>query len=71
MLPHMSETMTYAVPAVHCAHCEMSIREEVEEVAGVEHVAVDLDAKLVTITGRDLDDAALRAAIEEAGYQAA
>jgi copper chaperone CopZ len=49
----------------------MSIREEVEEVAGVEDVAVDLDAKVVTITGRALDDAALRAAIEEAGYEAA
>jgi copper chaperone len=49
----------------------MSIREEVGEVAGVEDVAVDLDAKVVTITGRTLDDAALRAAIEEAGYEAA
>jgi copper chaperone len=67
----MSETIAYTVPAIHCDHCAMSIREEVEEVAGVEDVAVDLDAKLVTITGRELDDAALRAAIEEAGYQAA
>jgi copper chaperone len=68
---HMSETHTYSVPAIHCDHCAMSIREEVGEVAGVEDVAVDLDAKVVTITGRALDDAALRAAIEEAGYHAA
>jgi copper chaperone CopZ len=67
----VSETITYTVPAIHCAHCAMSIREEVSEVAGVEDVAVDLDAKLVTVSGRDLDDAALRAAIEEAGYEAA
>jgi copper chaperone CopZ len=49
----------------------MSIREEVEEVPGVDDVAVDLEAKLVTVNGHALDDAALRAAIEEAGYQAA
>jgi copper chaperone len=67
----MSETLTYTVPAIHCEHCVMSIREELEEVAGVDDVAVDLDAKLVTVSGRALDDAALRSAIEEAGYQAA
>jgi copper chaperone len=67
----MSETLTYTVPAIHCEHCVMSIREELEEVAGVDDVAVDLDAKLVTVSGRSLDDAALRSAIEEAGYQAA
>ena len=67
----MSETLTYSVPAIHCAHCVMSIREEVSEVDGVEDVAVDLDTKLVSVSGRALDDAALRAAIEEAGYEAA
>jgi copper chaperone CopZ len=49
----------------------MSIREEVSEVEGVEDVAVDLDTKLVTVSGQELDDTALRAAIEEAGYEAA
>lgn len=67
----MSETVTYSVPAIHCAHCAMSIREEVSEVEGVEDVAVDLDTKVVTVQGRALDDAALRAAIVEAGYEAA
>jgi copper chaperone CopZ len=67
----VSETVTYTVPAIHCAHCAMSIREEVSEVEGVEDVAVDLDTKLVTVSGRELDDSALRAAIEEAGYEAA
>jgi len=67
----MSETITYSVPAIHCAHCAMSIRAEVSEVEGVDDVAVDLDTKVVTVSGNDLDDAALRAAIEEAGYEAA
>ena len=67
----MTETIAYNVPAIHCAHCAMSIREEVSEVDGVEAVAVDLDAKVVTISGHALDDVALRAAIAEAGYEAA
>ena len=67
----MSEVVTYTVPAIHCAHCAMSIREEVSEVEGVEDVDVDLDTKVVTIHGSSLDDTALRAAIEEAGYEAA
>ena len=67
----MTEVVTYSVPAIHCAHCAMSIREEVSEVEGVDDVAVDLDAKMVTVRGRELDDAALRAAIVEAGYEAA
>lgn len=67
----MSETVTYTVPAIHCAHCGMSIREEVSEVEGVEAVDVDLEAKVVTITGRALSDEKLRAAIREAGYEAA
>ena len=67
----MSDTVTYSVPAIHCAHCAMSIREEVGEVEGVEDIDVDLDSKVVTIRGRALDDAALRAAIVEAGYEAA
>lgn len=67
----MSETLTYSVPAIHCAHCAMSIREEVSEVDGVDEVAVDLDTKVVTVSGSAVDDAAVRAAIEEAGYEAA
>ena len=67
----MSDTVTYTVPAIHCEHCALSIREEVAEVEGVEAVDVDLETKLVSVTGRELDDAALRSAIAEAGYEAA
>ena len=67
----MSETVTYSVPAIHCAHCGMSIKEEVSEVEGVEDVDVDIDSRIVTIRGRELSDEKLRAAIEEAGYEAA
>ena len=63
--------MEYTVPAIHCAHCVMSIREEVSELEAVDDVAVDLDTKVVTVSGTELDDAAIRAAIVEAGYEAA
>ena len=67
----MKETITYTVPAMHCGHCAMSVREEVSEVEGVEDVDVDLETKLVTVQGDGLVDATLRAAIREAGYEAA
>ena len=67
----MSETITYTVSGMHCGHCKASVTEELSEVEGVEAVDVDLDTKLVAVTGSGLDDSALRAAIEEAGYQAA
>jgi copper chaperone CopZ len=65
------ETRLYVVPGMHCAHCEAAVRDEVSAVAGVETVAVDLETKRVEVTGRELDDPAIRAAIEEAGYEAA
>ena len=67
----MSETVVYRVPAIHCEHCVMSIRDEVSKVEGVESGGVELESTLVTVSGPALDDAALRAAIEEAGYEAA
>jgi copper chaperone CopZ len=61
----------YTVSEMSCGHCEAAVRSELLDVAGVEFVGVDLETKLVTVRGADLDDAALRAAIEEAGYVAA
>ena len=67
----MSETLTYSVSGMHCGHCEQAVSEEVSAVLGVESVAVDLETKRVTVVGEALDDAELRAAIDEAGYEAA
>jgi copper chaperone CopZ len=67
----VSETVTYAVPAMHCGHCERAVKGELELVTGVESVEVDLETKLVTVHGHDLEAAALRAAIDEAGYEVA
>ena len=63
-----TEHLTYAVPGVSCGHCRAAIEEEVGHVPGVDAVDVDLDAKRVRVRGSALDDAALRSAIDEAGY---
>ena len=67
----VSETITYSVPGMSCGHCRAAITAEVSAVDGVESVDVDLDTKLVCITGESLDDTTLVAAIDEAGYEAA
>jgi len=67
----LSEELTYNVPGIHCAHCSQSLTGELTKVAGVESVDVDLETKLVVVQGAGLEDSALRAAIEEAGYEAA
>ena len=54
-----------------CAHCEHAVSSGLHTVPGVESVEVDLETKLVIVRGEGLDDTALRAAIEEAGYEAA
>jgi copper chaperone CopZ len=65
------EAMRYLVPGMHCAHCVGAVEEEVSAVRGVESVTVDLETKHVHVAGEKLDDSAIRAAIEEAGYEAA
>ena len=67
----MSEMTTYSVPGMHCGHCVEAVTRELETVPGVASVEVDLEDKRVTITGHGLDDAVLRAAIDEAGYEVA
>ena len=65
------ETQTHTGPAPHRAHRGMSIREEVSEVDGVESDDADLETKVATLHRSELSDENLRAAIHEAGYEAA
>ncbi len=67
----MGDAITYAVPSIHCEHCARSIQEEVTEVPGVSAVAVDLESKTVQVRGESVSDELVRAAIREAGYEAA
>jgi copper chaperone len=64
-------TNEYQVTGMTCGHCEMSIREEVGQIAGVEDIQVSAQSGKLAITGSaDLDDAQVLAAVEEAGYTA-
>ena len=65
----MSDTRTYSVPGISCDHCKHAIEGEVSGVAGVQSVLVDIPNKTVTVDGGD--DAAVRTAIDEAGYEIA
>jgi copper chaperone len=65
------ETRTYTVTGMSCDHCKAAVTEEVLALAGVGSVDVDLDTKRVVVYGEQLDDTAIRAAIDEAGYEAA
>ena len=66
-----SETRDYTVQGMTCSHCVLSVREEVSEVGGVGAVDVDLASGRLTVTGRQVSDDAVRAAVAEAGYEVA
>ena len=63
-------TTIYHVPAISCGHCKAAIEGEVGQLDGVESVVVDIEQRRVEVVG-SAADAAIRAAIVEAGYEAA
>lgn len=64
-------TNEYQVTGMTCGHCEMSIREEVAEIAGVEDIQVSAQTgKLVVTSSDSVEDAQILAAVAEAGYSA-
>jgi len=64
-------TRTYTVEGMTCGHCVSAVTGEVSQVSGVTDVRVDLEAKTVTVTGDGVDDTAVAAAVDEAGYTVA
>ena len=64
-------TTEYQVTCMTCGHCEMSVREEVGEVPGVDSIEVSATTGRLVVTGDGtVDDAAVLAAVDEAGYSA-
>ncbi len=62
-------TSTYTVTGMTCGHCVSAVSEEVGGLPGVTEVEVDLPTGAVTVTSdAPLDEAAVAAAVEEAGY---
>ena len=61
----------YQVTGMTCGHCEMSIREEVSEIPGVQDIQVSAQTGKLNVTAEgEIDDAKVPAAVEEAGYSA-
>ena len=68
----MTQTQTFTVTGMTCGHCATSVSEEISELDGVQDVAVVVETGAVTVTSAEpLDEGAVRAAVEEAGYQLA
>ena len=61
--------LEYAVAGMTCSHCVAAVTEEVEQVTGVERVAVELEGGRLIVAGESFDDGAIRAAVAEAGYE--
>jgi copper chaperone CopZ len=70
MTPLSPSHQTYVVAGMTCEHCRVAVTQEVTQVAGVASVDVDLDTKLVRVDGTGVDQAAVIAAVDEAGYDA-
>ena len=63
-------TTTYSVSGMTCGHCVSAVDAEVSALADVTDVQVDLETGSVTVTSSTpIDEDAVRAAVEEAGYQ--
>ncbi|RPA59096.1 copper chaperone [Gordonia oryzae] len=61
---------TYTVTGMTCGHCAASVREEIEEIPGVQNVEVTVESGRVEVTSETpLDREVLARAITEAGYQ--
>ncbi|MBH1934817.1 heavy-metal-associated domain-containing protein [Streptomyces sp. AV19] len=63
-------TTVYKVTGMTCGHCEGAVTEEVSALAGVTSVrAVAADGLVTVVSAAPLDDEAVRAAVDEAGYE--
>lgn len=63
-----ASTKEYLVEGMTCGHCEMSVKEEVGEIAGVSEVLASSSTGRVSVTGEGFSDEQVAAAVAEAGY---
>jgi copper ion binding protein len=61
-------TKAYRVEGMTCQHCVRAVTDEVGKIAGVDAVEVDLESGTVRVSAGQLDDSAVAAAVDEAGY---
>ena len=65
-----SVTTVYKVSGMSCGHCEGSVSGELSEIAGVTSVkAVASTGEVTVVSEASLDEEAVRAAVDEAGFE--
>ena len=60
----------FSVPEMSCGHCTSAIEKQIKADDAAASVNCNLDDRTVTVESSALDNAALLAAIKEAGYEA-
>ncbi len=62
--------MKIKVNGMMCAHCEAHVKKALEAVDGIESAVASHEENLVTLTcSKDVDEAVIKAAVTEAGYE--
>jgi copper chaperone CopZ len=68
----MSQTTTFSVDGMTCAHCVHHVTTELTPIPGVRHVSIELvnggSSPVTLVSDEPLTDEAIAAAIDEAGY---
>ncbi|MFD3523704.1 heavy-metal-associated domain-containing protein [Streptomyces sp. NPDC058653] len=65
-------TTVYAVTGMTCGHCEGAVTDEISALSGVTSVKAEASTGRVTVISQaPLDESAVRAAVDEAGYELA
>jgi Cu2+-exporting ATPase len=65
-----NKEMKIKVNGMMCGHCEAHVKKALEAIDGIDSAVASHEENLVTITNsKDVDEAAIKAAVEEAGYE--
>ena len=62
-------TKVLSIKGMSCGHCVARVEAAVSSIQGVTSVKVNLGQKTAVVEGTVLDDARLREAVAEAGYE--
>ena len=58
----------FHIKGMTCNHCRANAEKVIRTVKGVESVTVDLQSGVATVTGDDIDETAIREAVESVGF---
>lgn len=59
---------TIFIGGMHCQHCASAVNEALKALPGITSASVSLEDNAATVSGPAPDDAAIKNAIEECGF---